>query len=181
MPLINLTQEFKTLVDVEDVDFLFSFPFGAWRYRGGYAVCSEKGKTVGRQTFWMHRVIWERHNGPIPAGVEIDHVDGCGRNNKLSNLRLATHAQNISNSSGHSDCELGVKGILVVPKTGMYKVRIQGKHVGHYLTIKKAAEAYNVAAKELFGQFARLIDLDNLSVKNGSTRASLESQVEEFF
>lgn len=43
----------------------------------------------------VHRVIWRLYNGPIPPGLEIDHIDGDPGNNNISNLRLVTHAENI--------------------------------------------------------------------------------------
>ena len=42
-----------------------------------------------------HRVIWTYFNGPIPDGMEIDHIDGVCHHNKIQNLRLATHAENM--------------------------------------------------------------------------------------
>ena len=57
------------------------------------------GKKI-RLKFWTARLIFEAFNGKIPVdpitGItqEIDHEDGCPRNNNLSNLSLATHKQN---------------------------------------------------------------------------------------
>ena len=42
-----------------------------------------------------HVLIWIWFMGDIPDGMEIDHIDGCGQNNHLYNLRLITHAENI--------------------------------------------------------------------------------------
>ncbi len=42
-----------------------------------------------------HRVCWVTHHGPIPPGLELDHVDGDKTNNQITNLRLVTHAENI--------------------------------------------------------------------------------------
>lgn len=54
-----------------------------------------------------HIAVWALHNGLYPD-VQIDHEDGDGLNNKISNLRLATHTENMhnkgryrNNSSGH--------------------------------------------------------------------------------
>ena len=33
-----------------------------------------------------YRTIWERHNGKIPQGFEIHHIDGNRNNNNISNL-----------------------------------------------------------------------------------------------
>ncbi|EPU3949756.1 HNH endonuclease [Klebsiella michiganensis] len=55
--------------------------------------------------YLLHRIIWELHNGPIPDGMEIDHIDGEKTNNRLSNLRLATHQQNLHNTKKRKDGE----------------------------------------------------------------------------
>lgn len=46
-----------------------------------------------------HRVIWAMHNGPIPDGLDIDHVDRNTGNNKLENLRLVTRSVNHLNKN----------------------------------------------------------------------------------
>jgi hypothetical protein len=35
---------------------------------------------------YMHRVVWEFHNGPIPFGHHIHHLDGDPANNAIENL-----------------------------------------------------------------------------------------------
>lgn len=40
----------------------------------------------------LHRAIWEKQHGPIPAGYHIHHSDGNPGNNKLDNLELVSHA-----------------------------------------------------------------------------------------
>lgn len=44
-----------------------------------------------------HRCVWEAFNGRIPTNLEIDHIDRNKHNNKLSNLRLVTHSENMKN------------------------------------------------------------------------------------
>lgn len=51
-------------------------------------------KTKG---IYVHRLVWEVFNGPIPPGFVIDHIDGDSSNNKLSNLRCVTQAENLAN------------------------------------------------------------------------------------
>ena len=36
----------------------------------GYLQVSVKSKPL-----YVHRIIWEMHNGPIPEGMEIDHIN----------------------------------------------------------------------------------------------------------
>lgn len=56
-------------------------------------------KTVEGQFlfFKYHRVIWYYFNGEIPEGMEIDHINGIRDDNRLENLRLVTHTENVNN------------------------------------------------------------------------------------
>lgn len=58
-----------------------------------------------------HRIIWEMFNGPIPEGMQIDHEDGNGLNNSLSNLRLVSLNENLKNKSKYSNNSSGCTGV----------------------------------------------------------------------
>ena len=60
--------------------------------RGYMFVSLYKNGSV-KQLF-VHRLVWEAFNGPIPEGLEINHMDENPANNRLDNLNLLTHAQN---------------------------------------------------------------------------------------
>ena len=45
----------------------------------------------------LHRQVWIYHNGEIPKGLTIDHIDRNKDNNQIENLRLATYSENIRN------------------------------------------------------------------------------------
>ena len=45
-----------------------------------------------------HRAIWELHNGPIPDGLVIDHINRDKTDNRIENLRVATRSQNNHNT-----------------------------------------------------------------------------------
>jgi hypothetical protein len=61
----------------------------------GYQVITYKPRGDARRFVRLHIVTWICHNGPIPEGLEVDHIDGDKRNSDISNLRLLTHQQNI--------------------------------------------------------------------------------------
>lgn len=68
-------------------------PVAARIKRGGYAIahlCKE-GK---RRDASFHRCIWEAHVGPIPDGMEINHINGVKTDNRLLNLELCTKSEN---------------------------------------------------------------------------------------
>lgn len=43
----------------------------------------------GREAY-VHRLVWEQANGPIPKGCVIHHIDGDYRHNELANLACMT-------------------------------------------------------------------------------------------
>ena len=45
----------------------------------------------------LHREIYKLFVGDIPKNMQIDHIDGCKSNNKLSNLRLVSGVENMAN------------------------------------------------------------------------------------
>jgi hypothetical protein len=46
----------------------------------------------------LHIVTWVTYNGPVPDGLEIDHINVDKGDNRLSNLQLVTHRQNLINA-----------------------------------------------------------------------------------
>jgi hypothetical protein len=88
-------------------------------------------------------------------GDEIDHEDGDGLNNRWTNLRPASHAQNMHNNGGWRRHELP-KGVK--PMRGRFQARICVNyvvtHLGTFDTPEGAHAAYCEAAERLHGEFA---------------------------
>jgi hypothetical protein len=125
------------------------------RNKGGYHV----GKILGRQ-YQAHRVIWALHHGCWPA-QEIDHINRCASDNRIVNLREASHSQNMANrrmrvkqwSSGYTGVywrESGRKWRAQIGINGRLKC------LGHFECKFDAARAYDNAAREHYGDFATL-------------------------
>jgi len=47
-------------------------------------------KRTGYKTKRLHRYVWEKHNGEIPKGMHVHHIDGDTTNNEISNLEIVT-------------------------------------------------------------------------------------------
>lgn len=162
MKQIPLTQGQFALVDDEDYDELSKhnwsavFPKNSVTY---YAIRSDlsSGK---KKTVQMHRLIL----GAIGKPGFVDHKDGNGLNNQRSNIRLCTPSQNSQNKKKDSNCLSQFKGVHPM-KNGKFRatIRIGGKSksLGVYQNEESAAIAYDNAAKEYFGEFARLNFAEN--------------------
>jgi hypothetical protein len=107
----------------------------------------------------MHRVIMERELGyPIPKGMEVDHINGIGTDNRRENLRLATNIQNSMNSKKPRTNKSGYKGVSFMAESNKWRATIKanGKlfYLGSFDTPEQAHAAYCDAADELHGDFA---------------------------
>ena len=61
----------------------------------GYHQVSLYDNPVKPKQLLVHRLVWETFNGPIPKGMEIDHIDHNKTNNALNNLQLMSKVDNI--------------------------------------------------------------------------------------
>jgi hypothetical protein len=105
----------------------------------------------------IHRVIMERVLGrKLERHDHVDHWDRNGLNNQRSNLRLATHGQNMANRRVQKNNLLGVKGVYKIGDRYKATIKINGKlkHLGTFDTAEIAHAAFLAAAKERSGEFA---------------------------
>ena len=50
-------------------------------------------QSIGK-AYQVHRLVWSAFNGPIPEGMQVNHIDENPSNNSLSNLNLMTPKEN---------------------------------------------------------------------------------------
>lgn len=97
------------------------------RYGWVLAAKDHKGKgyfqlSFGGKQYLAHRIIWAMHHGRSPTGV-IDHINGKPWDNRIENLREATHAQNRWNSNTR-----GKKAECVFKCAGGYRARVTANY-----------------------------------------------------
>lgn len=123
-------------------------------YPCGYRYIKINGKTIKE-----HRLIYTMFHGEIPAGYQIDHIDGNSLNNKIENLRLATNSQNQMNSGIDSMNKTGFKGVSKRKDSNRYQAEIKvggkGIYLGLYKTPEEAHMAYVNASKEHHMDYGR--------------------------
>lgn len=104
------------------------------------------------------RIIWAMQTGQFALGV-VDHIDGDPTNNRMSNLRLATPAQNARNRTHKSTNSSGVTGVTWHPQQHKWwaRVTLNGKthSLGLHKSIDDAAAIVYKAKRQMFGEFAR--------------------------
>ncbi len=122
------------------------------RDRQGYIYLCISNKHYGM----AHRIIWESVNGPIPNGMQIDHINGVKHDNRIDNLRLCTISQNQMNRRVLQG-SVRVKGVTV-HKCGKFQaqIKVNGRsiYLGLFLDENEAGNAYACAAKKYFGEYA---------------------------
>lgn len=140
-----------------------------WLFRDGQRVGSSNGNgylrvSIRKVHYYVHRLIWVMHNGDIPEGMEIDHINCVRSDNRVENLRLATRMHQSRNHPTHSHCISGLKGAhfngpskAASAKPWHSQIIVERKvvYLGHFATAQEAHEAYAAAAAKYFGEFAR--------------------------
>jgi hypothetical protein len=131
--------------------------------RVGYPVASTGGywmTEICGKAYLLHRLAWLYISGNWPKD-QIDHINGVRTDNRLANLREATHAGNCRNSKTRSDNRSGFRGVSWHPRTRKWQARICSNggdiYLGIFDTPEAASAAYEAKATELFGEFKRTL------------------------
>lgn len=129
-----------------------------WTYIGGknadgYGSFSKDGASAE-----AHRVSWELTNGPIPDGIQIDHMCHNPACVKPAHLRFATISENQQNLRGVPRSNTsGVLGVHWHRDSKMWRATVKhkgkSKHLGYFNSINDAEAASVDARSRLFTHF----------------------------
>ena len=105
-----------------------------------------------------HRLAWLYVYGELPR-FALDHIDGNPSNNRIKNLRLCTHTENLHNVGVRKGNISGIKGVNWHKSRGKWQARAVVNHKPYYIglfkTLEEASAAYQAFAKEHHGEFYR--------------------------
>lgn len=112
---------------------------------------------VGGIYYFAHRIIWVMCNGRIPDGPLIDHINRDPWDNRIENLRLATHSQNRANMNQNTNTLSGLRGVTLGGCKNRWVARIcvdgVTMNLGTYDRPEEAYARYCEVAKGLHGEF----------------------------
>ena len=76
------------------------------------------------RTVKEHRVVWEMHNGAIPEGLFVDHINRNRADNRIENLRLVSTQENSWNRSKHKNNTTGVANVHIAKGKFVATIRV---------------------------------------------------------
>lgn len=151
-------ERLRELLDYDPVTGVFCRKNG--KVAGGGVAGRYWRVSVENERYYGHRLAWFYVYGVWPK-EEVDHIDLNKWNNALANLREATPFQSCGNQSARPTNRLGVKGVrkaernLKKPYSARIRINNKDLHLGYFASAEEANKAYEKAAIEHFGEFAR--------------------------
>lgn len=154
---IPLSQGRFALVDedvVERVNQKFWSAFVNKKNNVCYALFRDQ---KSQKTIFLHNWITQ-----VPEGMVVDHINGDGLDCRKINMRICLPAENKrNNGKWSSKTSSRFKGVHYAPRYRLKWAAAIGAnrktiHLGNFKTEIEAARAYDAAARNHFGAFARL-------------------------
>lgn len=136
----------KTLIDLEFLDIVKEYK---WHITArGYV----RGRNKGRRIL-LHRLITNAAQDMV-----VDHISHDKLDNRLNNLRICTHRENMMNTPRRTNNTSGYKGVVWFKRDSLWvaQIRAEGRmiNLGRYKDINDAIDAYKSASIKYFGEFA---------------------------
>jgi HNH endonuclease/AP2 domain len=130
-----------------------------WRWNVDKGPSARKGDLAGGfhdgylelkiddKSYRSSNLVWYLNTGEWPL-IGVDHKDQNSSNDRFANLRLATHSQNMANTTLKPGAS-GIRGVC--QDRGRWYAQISGKWLGYFDTKEEAKAARHKAAIEKWG------------------------------
>lgn len=107
---------------------------------------------IGKKSYKAHRLAWLYTYGEWPTEF-IDHINGDRSDNRISNIRCASNAQNQQNRKAGTNSSHGLLGVTWNNQANRWAARImlngKRKHIGYYGSAEEASHAYQEEKRKL--------------------------------
>ena len=155
-------ERLNSLLDYNKDTGLFTWKLNRRGYRGIKMgdIAGTIGKhghiyiTVDGKRNLAHRVAWSIVKGLIEDSIEVDHINGVASDNRISNLRLATHKQNQENRGVHKKNTSGFRGVSFDSGRSCWVAKIchnkKQINLGRFSTAEDANDAAVLARKKMY-------------------------------
>lgn len=146
---IELNHGKVAIIDLADEALVRPYRWRAFQTEWGYWYAATSKATL------LHRFLLD-----APKGLRVDHINRDTLDCRRANLRLCTVSQNNANAKRPRHNKSGFKGVSYDSKNDRWyaciSVNDKTRAIGTYSTPEEAARAYDDAAREIHGEFARL-------------------------
>jgi hypothetical protein len=150
------------IVDDEDYDLVMQYRWylvltanRSGRPSGPYARSSCKHPDGTWTNVYMHKLL--------TGWPMTDHENGDGLDNRRTNLRPASFAQNMANSQPKAGKTSAYRGVSWSRERGKWRadIKVDGRNrrLGFFVHEVEAAKAYIDAARAVWGEFVRAADI----------------------
>lgn len=147
----------RHLLDFDKSTGIFRWRIKWYRMNPGDTAGTPDGRgywhiMISRRSYKSHRLAWLHTYGEWPGG-DIDHINGDRSDNRVSNLKICTNAENGQNRGLNKNNKSGHVGVSFHAQTGKWQAHIHAdgrRHqLGEFLEKEDAALAYANAKTKL--------------------------------
>lgn len=149
---------YEFYIDKKYYDLIWQY---CWhRHQDGYLrTCIGKKENGGNIYKLMHVMIMEAEGYVFENGEELDHINGKPNDNRIDNLRITTHENNMKNEKLYNNNVSGHKGVYYSKREQKWKASITSDkvvyHLGTFNTKQEAIEARERAEIALHKEYNR--------------------------